>query len=201
MFIVIEGIDGSGKTTQCRLLAEYLRSRNIPCRELAEPSETQTGMKIRQILAGDSAPSAEQQLEMFLEDRKADTEENILPSLKNGQTVVMDRYWFSSCAYQGAAGLDPEAVLAENRRRGFPEPDRTYLINISPETAMERISERNSSRDVFEKKEFLEKAGNIFMRLMKGDPSCTVISGEQDIEKIHADIAADLEKYINRQGL
>ncbi|MBT3366067.1 MAG: dTMP kinase, partial [Nitrospina sp.] len=102
VLIVFEGIDGTGKSTQCNLLAKSLSEKKVPNIALAEPTRGTWGMKIRRLLSegrGDISP--EEELSWFVNDRKEDIEINIMPALKENKVVIMDRYYFSTAAYQG----------------------------------------------------------------------------------------------------
>jgi len=159
LFIVFEGIDGSGKSTQAEKMLEYLRDQQVPCAGMMEPTSGKWGRQIREMLKGETAPHPDEQLRLFLLDREEDVSHNIMPALERGDTVVMDRYYYSNAAYQGASGLSTEYILQENRARKFPEPDRIYYIDLSPEKAIDRITMRNEGRgtEIFEKTPFLHK--------------------------------------------
>jgi len=193
LFIVIEGIDGSGKSTQASLLHQHLVSSGRDALLMAEPSTGAYGKKIREILGGDRVPPAEEQLELFLLDRADDAEKNIIPALQEGKIMVLDRYYFSNAAYQGAMGLDPQFILEENRKRNFPLPHRVYFIDIPVETALDRIGRRNSdnSRDIFEKEEFLQKVRSIYLSM---EPEgLIIIDGNDTADAVSSRITADLK--------
>jgi dTMP kinase len=196
LFIVFEGIDGSGKSTQARLLYESLLKMNVRCSLMAEPSQGEWGLKIRRMLSGEETPPAGEQLRLFLLDREDDVRLNIGPALDAGVSVIMDRYYFSNAAYQGAMGLPPEFIIAENRKRNFPEPRRVYLIDIDPDTALERIALRNnSSRDIFEKSDFLHRVREILLSL--ADERFVILDGNSTPEDISSRILKDINALIN----
>ncbi|MGH3040878.1 MAG: dTMP kinase, partial [Gaiellaceae bacterium] len=143
MFVTFEGVDGSGKSTQAQLLAERLRSEGREVVLTREPGGTSAGERIRDILLhGDElAPWAEAAL--FAAARAQLVDEVIRPALARGADVVSDRYLDSSLAYQGLArGLGVERVLELNllATSGLL-PDRTFLIQVSPDEATARQSE------------------------------------------------------------
>ena len=190
-FIVLEGIDGSGKSTQAALLSERLAKEGLECISLAEPSNGSYGIRIREMLNGTPLP-VQEQLELFMLDREDDAQKNIRPALEKGITIILDRYYFSNAAYQGALGLDPFFILNENKRRGFPEPDKVFFIDITPETAIERIAKRQGEeREIFEKKEFLHKVRDNFISIM--DERCVIINGAQEIKAIHSEIISNID--------
>src|SRR5579872_1118075 len=149
LFITFEGIDGSGKTTQMRRLAQRLRSRGRTVLETAEPGGTAIGRAIRRILL-DSAnqelsPTAE--LLLYFASRAQNVDEIIQPSLARGEIVIADRFTDSSLVYQGCGrGLGVEAVLALDRVacRGL-QPDLTILVDIDVETSLARAHARNAA--------------------------------------------------------
>ena len=194
LFIVFEGIDGSGKSTQCDLIIEHLRNKGIPCKGLREPTGGVWGQKIRRILQGEETADPEEQLELFMLDREDDSEKNIRPALSAGLTVVMDRYFYSNAAYQGALGLDPVKIIDENRRRNFPEPDRVYFIDVDPQTAVDRIEKRSSDGSVqlFERLEFLKQVRKIFLQV--ADNSFLVVDGNGSPEDINDMIKEDIKR-------
>lgn len=190
-FIVFEGIDGSGKSTQCSLFYKYLVSENIPAKQLAEPTSGEYGQKIRKMLQGDIELSVEEQIKLFIEDRQQDFDLNIKPSMDDGITIVMDRYFYSNAAYQGSSIISPSEIIRQNTDRGFPLPDRVYYIDIDPAEAMRRITARNRSgrTELFEKKAFLEVVRNNFSAMT--DDYFLRINGNLKQEEIFQQIKKD----------
>jgi len=149
MFITFEGIDGSGKSTQMKLLAARLRAEGHEVLENYEPGATPVGMQIRRILLDaanqDLRPTAE--LLLYFACRAQNVEQLILPSLAEGKIVLSDRFTDSTLAYQGVGrGLGKEVVLALDRIacRGLV-PDLTILIDIDLDTSLQRARARNLS--------------------------------------------------------
>jgi len=159
--IVFEGIDGTGKSTHCRLLGEHLESRGVPVQRLFEPTEGVWGKKIRHILKhGRDGVSPEEELSWFINDRREDVEKNILPALAAGRVVLLDRYYYSTAAYQGALGFDPAAIVRDNEAFA-PRPDLVFLFTTQPEKCLERVSGRGAASS-FERADYLEKVQRIF---------------------------------------
>ena len=199
LFIVFEGIDGSGKSTQAEMLHALLKSRGIDAVRLAEPTGGKWGMEIRKMLRGDIVLSGEEQLEYFIKDREDDIQRNIIPAMRKKITIIMDRYYYSNAAYQGAAGLSPEHIIRENKKRGFPEPDRVYLIDIDPETALRRIDSRTrGGREIFEKRVFLERVREIYRSL--ADEKFFLLDGSGSPEGIFSIIRKDFEKIVKSRS-
>lgn len=193
LFIVFEGIDGSGKSTQCDMLYEYIAGRGADVKKLAEPTSGKWGTELRAMLKSSTPPPVETQIELFIKDRIDDSEQNILPSLKSGATVVMDRYFYSNAAYQGVSGITPSEIIDRNMKHGFPLPHRVYFIDIPAETAMERILKRNGSgnTELFEKREFLETVRSNFLSI--ADERFLIVDGKGDVESIFKKIKEDYE--------
>lgn len=192
LFIVFEGIDGSGKTTLSNLLYDELLKDGVPVIKNREPTDGRWGKKIRKILQTEGA-KPETLLKLFLSDREDDVKTNILPALQSKKLIITDRYYFSNAAYQGAMGISPDLIIDENRSRKFPEPDRIYLLDITPDTALDRISIRNSgsNREIFEKKDFLTRVKNIYHSI--ADKRFIILNGslkpEENIKIIKKDIS------------
>jgi dTMP kinase len=148
-FITFEGIDGSGKTTQMRLLRERLRAEGKTVFETAEPGGTEVGRQIRRILLDsanqDLRPTAE--LLLYFASRAQNVEQSILPALAEGKIVLCDRFTDSTLAYQGyARGLGAETVLTLDRIacQGLV-PDLTVLIDLDLNTGIDRTRTRNAA--------------------------------------------------------
>jgi dTMP kinase len=200
LFIVFEGIDGSGKTTQSEMLQSSFFDNGIESRLMMEPSEGKWGRKIREILKGEDMPHAEEMLKLFILDRKDDVDNNIAPCIKGNISVILDRYYYSNAAYQGAMGLSPDHIIAENRKMGFPEPDRVYLIDVTPETALERLAGRNSEeeRELFEKSAFLKKVREIYHQL--AGENFLMVDGSGSIDEIFTIVKRDCMDLISRKN-
>ena len=186
--IVFEGIDGSGKTSLSRLFHEHLLRGGSAALWLREPTDSPLGDKIRRLAQDRETLSIHEELDLFLQDRRWDVEANILPALRAGTTVVMDRYYYSNACYQGARGLDMEAILATNRSFA-PEPDLVFIIDVGVERALERISlARQGVAKLFEKKEFLEKVRANYLALRGAN--LVLIDGNPRLETVMSDVLA-----------
>ena len=192
MLIVFEGIDGSGKTSLSRLFLQYLNQKSIPVVWLREPSDSALGEKIRRIAQNSEQVSPQQELDYFIQDRRWDVENNILPALRAKKTVVLDRYFYSNACYQGARGLDMNAIIDLNLAFA-PQPDLTFIIDVDVDRALGRI---NSSRPglamLFEKKDFLLKVRSNYLKL--AGPQLAHIDGNRDMDTVLADIIDCFEK-------
>src|SRR5439155_10296160 len=137
LLIAIEGIDGAGKTTQGQLLEGLLQSRGYEVVRTKEPTKGKWGTLLRETANSERLPP-EEELDAFVSDRREHVKTVILPNLEAGKIVVVDRYYFSTVAYQGARGMDVEEILRINEQFA-PEPDILILIDVEPELGIKRI--------------------------------------------------------------
>ena len=161
--VVVEGIDGAGKSTVVRRLAECCNARGLPCVTSAEPTRGPWGMKLRQSMT-EGRLSLEEELGLFLKDRAEHVERLIRPSLAAGKVVLLDRYYLSTAAYQGARGAEPEMILEMNERFA-PRPDLVLLLDFDPDGGLARIRARGDAPNTFEVAEQLRTVRNIFLGL------------------------------------
>ena len=189
--IAIEGIDGAGKTTQSVILERRLKEEGYPVVRLHEPTEGRWGQKIKELAKnGRHKISPEAELEFFYLDRLEDVEKNIKPALREKKVVIMDRYYFSSVAYQGARGLDPDLIEKKNEEIA-PIPNITIILDIEPEVALRRIRhKRNTTPNHFERKRYLELVRKIFLKQFSNRPNVVIIDGDDNrsIEIVASDI-------------
>ena len=191
LLIVFEGIDGSGKSTQCRMLADLLNKKGITNISFAEPTRGKWGMKIRQLLAkGRNGISADEELEWFMNDRREDVKQNIEPALRAGKVVLMDRYYFSTAAYQGALGFDPQEIKAENEKFA-PVPDRVLVFHNSPEKSLERIESSREGKSAFEKHDYLIEVQKVFKSFTGSN--IRFISSDPSLEKVHEQVLCEVQ--------
>jgi dTMP kinase len=153
-FVVLEGIDGSGKTLQTQRLAAALRARGENVLLTREPTDGPFGRRYREWARGAREATPEQVLRFFLDDRREHVANEIAPTLAAGGIVVCDRYVASTCAYQVAAGIDREQLRAALAAERMPDPDLTLWLRLPVAQALARLS-RATER--FERAEFLER--------------------------------------------
>lgn len=194
-FITFEGIDGCGKTTQFRLLAQWLRGQGKDVVETVEPGGTAIGQQIRRILldpaSADIQPRAE--LLLYFASRAQNVDQVIRPALESGRTVLCDRFTDSTLVYQGCGrGLDMDVVRDLDRIacRGL-KPDVTFLIDIDLETSLMRARRRNErvgqseSRIDEEDTAFHERVRQGYLALAKAEPDrIVVIDGAAPIAEV-----------------
>ena len=139
--LVLEGIDGTGKSTQSKLLAAALRERGMRVTSSREPTDGPYGTRLRNS-ATTGRLSPEEELQLFLQDRCEHVETLINPALEAGEVIILDRYYFSSMAYQGVRGFDPAEIRRVNEEFA-PQPDLLLLLDLPVDTALERIGIRD----------------------------------------------------------
>ena len=198
-FILFEGIDGSGKSTQCDMLYSYAYAKGINCVKLYEPTRGEWGIKIRKMLSMDAPPPVEEQIDLFIRDRIEDVDQNIKPALDAGKTIIMDRYFYSNAAYQGCPEMPPEEIIRKNMDLNFPIPDRVYFLDIDPQTAIDRIKKRSTSgeTELFEKLSFQQKVKKNYYSII--DEKFMTINGDDDPEKIFTKIADDFTMLLKER--
>lgn len=159
--IAIEGIDGTGKSTLAQALARALERRGRDVTLGFEPTRGPFGKRIRELaVSGRSNPKEE--TELFVADRREHVARTIAPALAAGKTVVLDRYYYSTMAYQGARGLDPAGIERDNEAFA-PRPDLLVILELPVEEAIVRIThKRGSTPDRFEGADYLRDVDRIF---------------------------------------
>lgn len=193
-FIVFEGLDGSGQTTQAGLLRDYLERIGKKVLLTKEPTnDSEAGKAIQEILHDKKQVGAGELQELFAADRKAHLENVIIPSLRKGITVISDRYFFSSFAF-GSLGCDLERLISINA--GFLLPDATFVLTVKPETAVERISKRGEDTTFFEKLEKLRKVAENYKNLGSRFENLFFIDGERSIDEIHREIVSKISNTL-----
>jgi len=171
-FIVFEGLDGSGKSSQVKLLAEYLKDRGEKVYVTAEPSDTETGRYLRRILSGSLKKDMHLQAALFLADRIehiTDPERGIKQYLGHGYTVICDRYYYSSLAYQGMSGeCSLDWVLRLNLEcEKLIKPDVCIFLDVNPDTCRARIENSRESVELYEKSaELMRQTRDGFLKVL-----------------------------------
>ena len=185
-FIAIEGVDGSGKSTQARLLAEWCQARQLPVVLTREPGGTRLGERLRTLIIDAEltcGPRAE--LLMIEAARAQHVSEVISPALASGALVISDRFSLSTLAYQGFGRGLPliEIRTADLLATSGCRPDLTLLIDVPVETVMSRLG---AKRDRFEGEgeKFLQRVIGGYRQLSSEDPTVRIINGSGTIEQV-----------------
>ena len=192
VFICIEGLDGCGKTTQAKLLAERLKKEYCAI-YTAEPSVGKIGKFIKKnYLHVDKRGEVAVEALLFAADRVEHLKNEILPALNEGRIVVSDRYVFSSFAYQGAAGLD--LAWIEEINKHALRPDLALLIDVKPETVVQRLKKKKS---VMENLETQLKVRKVYLEYVaKG--KLVRVDGNKSKKEVAQDVANLTKNYLNR---
>ncbi len=196
LFIVLEGVDGAGKSVQVELLRRALEARGEPCVVSREPTDGPWGRRIRES-AGAARMPPDEELRAFIEDRTAHVRDLIAPSLAGGKTVILDRYFYSTIAYQGSRGGDPAALRARMEAM-FPVPDLVLILDVDPAESIRRISElRGEQPNAFERRESLEGVRRIFLGL--DGANIRMIDGSLAVEEVHRRIVNEVDALHSRR--
>lgn len=193
-FLVFEGIDGSGKTTQINLLKKRIEACNLKCYETREPTDGPVGSLIRQCLTGRIKIDEMTLASLFATDRLDhlfNDKDGLINKIESGISVISDRYILSTYAYQSVRVplkwvMDLNSIAADKLR-----PDYHIFIDVSPEVALKRISKGRFHQELFENKKRLTEVRNRYFDLfeqLKQTENIIIIDGNQNIEKISDDI-------------
>ncbi len=204
-FIVLEGIDGSGTTTQAAILSERLRAQGLPAHPTREPSDGPIGVLIRQVLSGRivtpgphgfRAPTWRTMAALFAADRLDHLEAEILPNLNDGVNVVCDRYDYSSVAYQTVSSggrADVSSWVLELNRHAR-RPDLTLILDASPEVAASRRGTRSGGPELYEVSEMQVALAEFYGKideLFQGD-RIVHVDADQDVDQVAEAIWAEV---------
>lgn len=202
IFIAMEGLDGSGGTTQTRLLAEWLRSKGpSEVHTTSEPSTGPVGRFIRTALNPEHEASAIGDAVLpylFAGDRRDHLDREIIPALQRGATVITDRYYHSSLAYQSlAVGLPLVASLNER----FRPPDITLFLDLEPEISLARIEARGEALERFEALDKLRQIQEAYYAVLvhcrtRGE-NVVRINADATVEDVHAAVVAAVEGVLD----
>jgi dTMP kinase len=185
VLIAVEGIDGAGKTTQVKKLRNALQRAGQPVISSKEPTTGQWGSILRQS-AFSGRLSLEDELQTFIKDRTEHVDTLIRPHLDHGEIVILDRYFYSTIAYQGARGGNVQAVSREMFER-FPIPDAVFILDIDPVIGIHRIAnDRAEEPNHFEDRSSLAQARDIFLQMI-GD-NIHFLDGALPIRTLHEQI-------------
>ena len=209
-FVTFEGIEGCGKSTQARLLAESLRNLGLSVLLTREPGGPRISEEIRTILLNKEFNEMNRLTEVFLymASRAQHTLEWIIPAIEKGQIVICDRYYDSTYAYQGAAREIPEYEIETINTIATTglKPDVTYIIDVPVEIGLERLHNGTKAEDIdrleSEDIDFHRRVRAGYLKLAKKEPDrVVVIDGTKNIEEIHKDIMKNIkQRYKDLSG-
>ena len=193
--IALEGIDGCGKSIQAKLLAASLEKDGHQVVLTREPTHGPAGQRLQSYLLGPSRNLApEEELALFIEDRREHVEQVIKPALARGRVVITDRYYYSSVAYQGALGLNPDDILAANEAFA-PAPDLVFILDLPITEALARLAKKGKgARQVSESFPYLRQVAAIYAGL--SGPRFRRVAASPPPMAVHAVILEETRKAI-----
>jgi len=196
-FIVLDGPDGCGKTTQTKLLADWLKGKGADVVTFREPGGTAIGEKIRQILLNPNhvAMSTSAEVLLYMAARVQLWQEKIAPALQQRKCVILDRWLSSTCAYQGhAGGFGIQRIIKiATDCLGKPWPDLTIILDVDPEIGLARL-QREFDRIERKGDGYHKKVRDGFLKLAQEQKNFFVINAMQDIDAVHKKIIETVEK-------
>lgn len=196
-FIVFEGIDGAGTTTQIRLLAERCKLEGMPVLTTGEPTENCIGKTVRRILKGDHRVHPSTMPLLFAADRNEHLygEGGILSCIEKGYWVLCDRYIFSSLAYQT---IENDYRQVEDLNDRFPLPGILFYLEVLPETGIHRIQSRET-KEIYEELPFQRKVHQQYRKVLSvyrnSGMEIKILDGTAPMERIHEEVWNFLTKY------
>jgi len=210
VFIAFEGLDGSGQTTEAKLLRDFLTKLGFRVVLTKEPTlDSEAGKKIRKVLdkkikmrrnriyseVKRSVQIRPEELQnLFAKDRKEHLKKTIIPTLKQGKIVISDRYLFSSLAYGAASGVNLNWLIKINKK--FLLPDLTFILKVSPKICLKRIKKRGNFRTLFEEEKKLARVWQVYKTFPKRFKNVKLINGEKTIKQVFSQIRTCLwQKY------
>ena len=195
LFIVFEGIDGSGKTTICKMLEEFLRSEGFNVFFTSEPTHGEYGKIIREKLRLGMDPI--EAVLLFALDRYYHVKE-IRRLLEKGYIVICDRYYYSSLAYQGALLGENFLEYIESVHRPFIlDPDVTFLLDVDPRTGLSRVKNMRDIVEIYEEVKLQEKIRELYLKIAQKH-DFIVINAEKSVENVFSEVLKHVKKMLNR---
>ena len=198
LLVVFEGIDGAGKSTQIRRLALLARALGLECIESREPTYGQYGKQLRESAAVQRLSRAREH-ELLLLDRREHLDTLVAPALARGAVVLLDRYYFSSIAYQAGSDLSAEQIRADNEAFA-PRPDLLLILDLPVETGLARISARGDRPNAFEAVATLQHCREVY-RNFSGEPFARMIDASADADAVTAQASAALVRKLDARRM
>jgi len=199
LFIVFDGLDGSGKGEMIKRLKECLnKNKELKILVTKEPTDGKYGKQIKKILREEKDPKkgAEKCLQLFVKDREEHLAREIEPFLKKENAIVIcDRYYYSTIAFQHTQGVDMEKVIFGNM--AFRTPDIVFILDLPAEMALERVGKRGEEKEKFEQLEFMKELRENFLKLKEElDDNIKTIDASKAKEEVFGKIKEEIDKII-----
>jgi dTMP kinase len=195
LFIVLEGIDGSGKDTHIKFLAKELRELGYAVVETAEPSRDRVGTFLKRYAKRkEERLPAESEALLYASDRFDHVKNVIKPALRRDQIVISARYYYSSMAYQGAVGVDLDWIKEMNR---FAlKPDLAVLLDILPEYSLHRLKRR---RSIYEDSDYLRKVRDIYIKLVN-EGELVKVDADRPKRVVQGELLSMIQELVERRN-
>lgn len=204
VLITVEGVEGSGKSTQCVRLAQHLSARGLEVVRTSEPDGTPLGSRVRALFEADGpTPTALTQTFLFMAARQEHVTRVIAPALARGAVVISDRYADATVAYQGyGQGMDVQTIRELNMlATGGVLPDLTLVLDLDPAAGMRRI--RGRALDTFEKMDtaFHRRVREGYLEIARADKNrVVVLDADREPDALHADVVRAVDELLARRG-
>jgi dTMP kinase len=204
VLITVEGVEGSGKSTQCVRLAQHLSARGLEVVRTSEPDGTPLGSRVRALFEADGpTPTPLTQTFLFMAARQEHVTRVIAPALVRGAVVISDRYADATVAYQGyGQGMDVQTIRELNMlATGGVLPDLTLVLDLDPSAGMRRI--RGRALDTFEKMDtaFHRRVREGYLEIARADKSrVVVLDADREPDALHADVVRAVDELLARRG-
>jgi len=198
LLVVLEGIDGAGKSTQIRRLQLLAQALGFECVASREPTHGQYGRQLRES-AAHARLSRQDEHRLLLLDRREHLETLVLPALARGAIVLLDRYYFSSIAYQAGPGLSAEQIRADNEAFA-PPPDLLLILDLPVETGLARIGARGEGTNAFEAVATLQHCRQVYAGFAS-EPNAKLIDASGDADSVTAQASAALVRALRARAL
>lgn len=201
LFIVVDGIDGSGKTELIKILHHYfLVHKKYRILTTREPTNGRYGKQIRKILTEERDPKSNSKklMKLFIKDREEHLKNTIEPFLRKSNKhelniVLCDRYYYSTIAFQGAQGLDIKELIAKNS--SFRKPDIAFILDVEPSIALERIKYRKKEK--FEQFNFMKRIRKNFLKMPKLlDNNIKIIDSSKTLNEVFEEVREEVDKVL-----
>jgi len=204
VLITVEGVEGSGKSTQCARLEQHLSGRGLQVVRTSEPDGTPLGLRVRALFEADGPmPTPLTQAFLFMAARQEHVTRVIAPALARGAVVISDRYADATVAYQGyGQGMDVQTIRELNMlATGGVLPDLTLVLDLDPVAGMRRI--RGRALDTFEKMDtaFHRRVREGYLEIARADKNrVVVLDADRDPDALHADVVRAVDELLARRG-
>jgi len=205
LFLAFEGIDGSGKSTQSKLLEEKLKAEGIKVYHTYEPTGSPIGQLIKKIFRHEMESDHRTIAGLYVADRidhLTNTKDGILKKIEEGFTVITDRYYFSSYAYQGTHMPQDWVIMANSISADVLRPDLNIFIDIAPEVSFERVSKNRDKIELYESVENLKQVRNKYFEAfdkLKLEEKIFIVDGNRSVEEIFNDVWQKVKPLINNE--